>query len=105
MDPPPRMRITTSAPGEPSAEVTCTPASRPARASAAEDNGTSFNCFALTDDTEPVRSLLLTEEYPTTTTSFRVDASTCIGTSKVVSLEIFTSFALYPTKENCSVVL
>src|SRR3954468_8428586 len=62
IDPPPRTRITTSAPGAPSDDTTCTPASRPCNISAAEDNGTSLNCRALTDETEPVTSLLCTVE-------------------------------------------
>ena len=69
MEPPPLTRIRISAPGAPSEEVTCTPARRPCKASAAEDNGTSLICFALTDDTDPVRSFLLMLLYPTTTTS------------------------------------
>ena len=56
----PRMLMSTSAPGAPSETFTLTPASRPARASAAELLGLSFNSFAVIEDTDAVRSLRLT---------------------------------------------
>ena len=58
IEPPPRTRIIISAPGAPSEVTACTPANLPCNASAAEERGTSFNCFAVTEETEPVRSFL-----------------------------------------------
>ena len=60
MEPPPRTRTCTSGCRAcPPSEVSCTPARRPVRASAAEFTGMSLICWALTDDTEPVTSRAL----------------------------------------------
>ena len=64
----PRIRIDVSAPGLPEFWVTCTPAALPCSAWSREVTGTAFSSSALTDATEPVRSLFLAVPYPITTT-------------------------------------
>src|SRR6187549_3749882 len=59
-EPPPRTRITISAPGAPSTVETCTPANRPVIASAALERGILSNVEAPREDVAPVRSLLRT---------------------------------------------
>ena len=61
MEPPPLTLILTSASGEPSAVVTCTPANLPANASAAELTGTSFRSLALIEETEANTFFLFTD--------------------------------------------
>ena len=60
IEPPPRTLIFTSASGEPSVVVTCTPAILPVRASVADATGTSARALLLTVATEPVRSFFFT---------------------------------------------
>ena len=57
-EPPPRTRIFISASGEPSVVVTLTPASLPVRASDALATGIAAKSLALTEATEPVKSLI-----------------------------------------------
>ncbi|MNT51474.1 hypothetical protein D3C72_1884410 [compost metagenome] len=69
MEVPPLTLISGSEPGEPSPNVTCTPAILPWIASAALFTGISANCSPFTDAIELVMSFLETVVYPTNTTS------------------------------------
>ncbi len=59
-----------SDPGDPSAEVTCTPGNLPTKASATEAVGTLANSEPLILEMAPVRFPRFCVPYPMTTTSF-----------------------------------
>src|SRR5690606_14795751 len=58
-DVPPRTRILISASGDPSVEVTCTPAKRPVSVSATVATGIFFKSSPPTDTIDPVKSAFL----------------------------------------------
>ena len=61
----------TPEPGLPSDDVTCTPATRPAKASSNERTGALLRSATDTVATAPVKSFLFEVPYPITTTSSR----------------------------------
>src|SRR5690606_6145326 len=95
---PPRMIISDSSPGWPESELTCNPATRPAKACAILGTGARLISSTFTSESEPVKSFLFTVPYPITTTSSILVAEgfmiTCLGMDWAKKLTVS-----YPTNE------
>ena len=92
---PPLIRILKAASGPPSERTTCTPAALAAMAPSKEAVLIFSISSDLIVDTAPVKSLRLTEPYPTTTTSSSLDTSETRLTSKVDPVTV-ASWVLNP---------
>ena len=102
MEIPPRTRMEMEEPGPPSDWVTCTPATRPAKACVTSEVGVFIKSSLFTETTEPVKSLRLEVPYPITTTSSSILLS-CFNCTSIFVLPLTGTFCVaMPIKENCN---
>ena len=99
MEAAPRMLMVISLPGEPDVDRTETPAIWPCKACSIRPTGRSSNDSEPILAIEPTTFAFLTVPYPTTTTSLRTWASSCMTAFNIPEVPTFKRKVLYPIYE------